>query len=95
MLRKCFTNQTTNGDSLEFEHPGGEAQMIVAGVLGGCAVTPYAKYAQVGEYVPFDQGGQICQWTEPLIKTMNVKHPCTIMLVITGASGTTNVSAWI
>lgn len=93
---QVFTDETANGDSEIASHGGGSVQITVGdteSVFGGATVTAYAKFADMTNFSPLDGG----VWTEASSRVMDIpgNAACDIKLVISDASGTTSISAWI
>jgi len=80
-----FQNQTADDDSLEHEHKGGELQIAVVGTMGGCSIQPQINQENLG-YISF--GDPITTEVAFFIKLKQ----SSVKFVMTGATGTTDVS---
>lgn len=90
MLQQIFTGQTSNAQSLEVDHQGGEVEVVLAGTFGGGTATLQAKYADTATWVPVSGGA----WTAAEMRILKTVRKCKLRLDLTGATAA-NLNAWI
>lgn len=98
--KNFFTNQTTNGNSAILKHTGddnfddSEFQIKIGGVIDGAIITPKYDFGD-GDFQPLlDNNGA----TEKTITALGIievlsKPGCSMMLVLSNAGGSTNITA--
>jgi hypothetical protein len=90
MLQQVFTAKTSNGQSLEVDHGGGEIEVVVYGTFGGGTATLQAKYADTATWVPVSNGA----WTTAEMRLLKTIRPCKLRLDLTGATSP-SLNAWM
>lgn len=90
---RVFTNATTNSTSLVHHHnTNGEFVHIqISGTMGGCTVTPYMTIDEALDRVALE--GIV--YTTATVYKLRMTRNANMDLRITGATGTTNISASI